>query len=204
MVSKFTYLLFFLMEFLWRMFPLLRANRLYAIFNTGLKKWLLRVRDILFVFFYPEYLAFGSVRHEPCPTSDFLIIYFRWREGVPTSVLGSQSIIWLLPSSFPCQATWVRSPSKNIWFPLWPTFFLYGHSNTCTRLWQTESEQTIPVDPIQDVVRSSVKVPEFNKHLKKTGRHIGQNVEEITMKIIVRKPLKIIISKLCLRSSDNE
>ena len=31
-------LIFFsLMEFLWRIFPLLRANRLYAIFNTGLK-----------------------------------------------------------------------------------------------------------------------------------------------------------------------
>ena len=68
---------FFLMEFLWRMFPLLWANRLYAIFNTGLKKWLLRVQDILFVFFYPEYLAFGSIRHEPCPTTNFLISFFR-------------------------------------------------------------------------------------------------------------------------------
>ena len=63
--------------FLWRIFLLLRANRLYAIFNTGLKKWLLRVRDILFVFFYPEYLAFGSVHHEPCPTTNFVFIYFR-------------------------------------------------------------------------------------------------------------------------------
>ena len=36
---------FFLMEFPWRIFPLLRAYRLYAIFNTGLKNWLLRVRD---------------------------------------------------------------------------------------------------------------------------------------------------------------
>ena len=55
--------------------------------------------------------GFGSVCHEPCPTTNFLIIYFRWREGVPTSVLGSQPIIWLLSSSFPCQATRVRSPS---------------------------------------------------------------------------------------------
>ena len=45
-------------------------------------------------------------------------------------------------------------------------------------------------DP-QDVVRSSVKVPEFDKHLKKGGGHIGQNVVEITIKIIVRKPLMI-------------
>ena len=92
------------------------------------RKWLLHVPQNFFVFFYPEYVAFGSVSYEPCPTTNFLIIYFRWREGVPTSVLGSQSIVWLLPSSFPCQATRVRSPSINIWSPLWPIFFLNGHS----------------------------------------------------------------------------
>ena len=63
------------------------------------KKWLLHVSQNFFVFFYPEYLAFGSVSYEPCPTTNFLTIYFRWREGVPTSVLGSQPIVWLLPSS---------------------------------------------------------------------------------------------------------
>ena len=36
----------------------------------------------------------------------FLIIYFRWGEGVPTSVLRSQPIIWLLSSSPWCPATW--------------------------------------------------------------------------------------------------
>ena len=77
---------FFSTGFLRRMFPLLRANRLYAIFNTGLKNWLLRVRDIFFVFFYPEYLAFGSVRHEPCPTTNFFFSFFRWREEGATSV----------------------------------------------------------------------------------------------------------------------
>ena len=53
-----------------------------------------------------------------------------------------------------------------------------------------------PVDSIKDVVRSSVKVPEFDKHLKKAGGHIGRNVVEITikMKTIVRKPLMIKIS----------
>ena len=40
-----------------------------------------------------------------------------------------------------------------------------------------------PVDSIKDVVRSSVKVPEFNKHLEKAGGHIGWNVVEITMKM---------------------
>ena len=46
---------------------------------------------------------------------------------------------------------------------------------------------------IKDVVRSSVKVPEFYKHLKKAGGHISRNVVEITikMKTIVRKPFMI-------------
>ena len=93
--------------------------------------FLWRIFLLLRVLLLPGVLGFSSVRHEPCPTTNFLIIYFRWREGVPTSVLGSQPIIWLLSSSFPCQATRVRSPSTNIcWSPLWPTFFLNGHSLT--------------------------------------------------------------------------
>ena len=65
--------------------------------------------------------------------------------------------------------------------------------NTCTRLWLPESEQVTPVDSIKDVVRSSVKVFEFDKQLKKAGGHTGGNVVEITikMKTIVRKPLMI-------------
>ena len=56
-----------------------------------------------------------------------------------------------------------------------------------------ESELATPVDSIKDVVQSSVKVPEFDKHLKKAGEHISRNVVEITirMKTIVRKPLMI-------------
>ena len=79
-----------------------------------------------------------------------------------------------------------------------------GILNTCTRLWLTESEQATPMDSIKDVVRSSVKVPEFDKHLKKAGGHIGRNVVEITikMKTIVRKPLMIKITKLRLRCFD--
>ena len=47
------------------------------------------------------------------------------------------------------------------------------------------------MDSIKDVVRSFVKVPKFDKHLKKAVGHIGRNVVEITikMKTIVRKPL---------------
>ena len=60
---------------------------------------------------------------------------------------------------------------------------------------------------IKDVVRSSVKVPDFDKHLKKAGGNIGQNVVEITitikMKTIVRKTLMIKINKLRLRNFDN-
>ena len=101
------------MEFLWRIFPLLQANRLYAIFNTGLEKMASSIRNI-FMSSSTRSTGFGSVCHEPCPTTNFLAIYFRWREGVPTSVLGSQPIVWLLPSSFPCQETRVRSQSINI------------------------------------------------------------------------------------------
>ena len=112
------------MEFLWRIFPLLRANRLYAIFNTGLKTMASSIRNI-FMSSSTRSTGFGSVCHEPCPTTDFLIFYFRWREGVPTSVLGSQPIVWLLPSSFRCQATRVRLPSTNIcWSPRDPHSFL--------------------------------------------------------------------------------
>ena len=48
--------------------------------------------------------------------------------------------------------------------------------------------------------------PEFDKHLKKAGGHIGRNVAEITikMKTIVRKPLMIIIIKFHLRNLDNK
>ncbi len=40
-----------------------------------------------------------------------------------------------------------------------------------------------PGDSIKDVVRSSVKVPEFDKHLKKARGHIGRNFVEITIKM---------------------
>ena len=65
-----------------------------------------------------------------------------------------------------------------------------------------ESEQATPLDSMKDVVRSSMKVPEFDKHLKKAGGHIGRNVVEITikMKTIVRKPLMIKITSQILQN----
>ena len=51
------------------------------------------------------------------------------------------------------------------------------------------------MDSIKDVVQSSMCVPEFNKHLKKAGKHTSQNSVEITikMKTIVERPLMIKI-----------
>ena len=68
------------------------------------------------------------------------------------------------------------------WFLSLRVFKLLQMSNntgilcTCTWLWLMESEQVTPMDSIKDVVWSSVKVPEFDKHLKKVGGHIGQNI----------------------------
>ena len=119
------YLSYFFDGVPWRIFLLLRANWLYGIFNTGLKKMASSCLAEFLRLLLPGVLCFGSVSYEPCPTTNFLIIYFRWREGVPTSVLGSQPIVWLLPSSFRCQATRVRLPSTNIcWSPRDPHSFL--------------------------------------------------------------------------------
>ena len=87
----------------------------------------------------PGVLGFSSVRHEPCPTTDFLIIYLRWREGVPTSVLGSQSIIWLHSSSpwsgdslglldvtpYPILYASGHQVQTSV-FPFWPGFVTLG------------------------------------------------------------------------------
>ena len=88
------------MEFLRRIFPLLRATRIYAIFNTGLKKWLLRVRDILFVFFYPEYLALVLSATNPVQQLTFLLSIFADGMDSPLPFWGpSQSFgFCLLPS----------------------------------------------------------------------------------------------------------
>ena len=113
------YLSYFFDGVPWRIFLLLQANRLYAIFNTGLKKMASSSPRYSFVFFYPEYLALGLSPTNPVQRLTSLIFYFRCQEGVPTSVLGSQPIIWLLASSFRCHATRVRLPSTNIcWSPL--------------------------------------------------------------------------------------
>ena len=98
----------------------------------------------------------------------------------------------LRPSSGVC---WTQEPSRN--FELRPSKEIIiwrlqvqswlqasnntGILNTCTQLWLMESEQTTLVDSIKDIVQSFVKVPEFNKHLKKAEGHIDRNVVEKTI-----------------------
>ena len=94
------------------------------------RKWLLRVRDILRLLL-PGVLGFASVPYEPCPTTNFLIFYFRWREGVPTSVLGSQPMIWLLSSS-----PWRGDPLGLLDVTQVPFFFhQYKHLFLTVILW---------------------------------------------------------------------
>ena len=86
MVSKFTYLFFFSWwsscgEYF--LFYGLIDFMLFLILAWRIGSF---VSEILFVFFYPEYLAFGSIHHEPCPTTNFFFSFFRWREEGATSV----------------------------------------------------------------------------------------------------------------------
>ena len=66
--------------------------------------------EIFFVFFYPEYLAFGSVHHEPCPTTNFSYYLFpltgrspHFRFGVPANHLAS--LFFLSVSGDPSEVT---------------------------------------------------------------------------------------------------
>ena len=96
---------YFSTGFHWRIFPLSRANRLYAIFNTGLRNLGPSCSRYVFVFF-TQSNGFRSVCHEPLPITDFSSRFFRLRGEGATSVLGSQPIIRLLsPFPFRCPAT---------------------------------------------------------------------------------------------------
>ena len=66
------YLSFFFVGVLWRIFLLLRANRLNLIFNTGLKKMAPPCPRYFFVFFYPEYLALVLPATNPVQRLTFL------------------------------------------------------------------------------------------------------------------------------------
>ena len=69
--------------FLWRIFPLLRANRLYAIFTSGLKKMAPSCPRYFFVFFYPEYLALVLPATNPVQWLTFLLFISADGKKVP-------------------------------------------------------------------------------------------------------------------------
>ena len=93
------------------------------------RKWLLHVRDILWSS-STQSTGFGFVCHEPCPTTNLSYYLFpltgrspHFRFGVPANHLASLSFLPL--SGHPSEVT----KYKYLWVsPLWPTFFLNGHT----------------------------------------------------------------------------
>ena len=82
-------------------FLLSRANRLCSIFLHWLEEpRVLRVSVILLSSTRSKMAMVRPPATNPAQKLNFLTIFFRWGEGVPTSVLRSQPIIWLLSSSF--------------------------------------------------------------------------------------------------------
>ena len=81
-------------------FLLSRANRLCSIFLHWLEEpGVLRVSVILLSSTRSKMAMVRPPASNPAQKL-ILTIYFHWGEGVPTSVLRSQPIIWLLSSSF--------------------------------------------------------------------------------------------------------
>ena len=125
------YLSYFFDGVPWRIFLLLRANRLYAIFKHWLEGLGSLVSEMFFCLLLPGELALVHLpATNPVQRLTFLFSIFADGKESPTSVLGSQPIVWLLPFSLPVSG----DPSevtkyKHLWVsPLWPAFFLNGHS----------------------------------------------------------------------------
>ena len=70
-----SYLSYFSTGFHWRIFLLSRANRLYAIFNIGLKNLGPSCPKYVFVFFTRSN-GYGSVCHEPFPITNISSRFF--------------------------------------------------------------------------------------------------------------------------------
>ena len=125
------YLSYFFDGVPWRIFLLLRANRLYAILNTGLKKMVSSCLAEFLRLLLPGVLGFGSISYEPCPTTNLFFSFFRWREKGATSVFRVPanhlaSTFFLPVLGDPSEVT----KYKHLVSPVWPTFFLNGHSLT--------------------------------------------------------------------------
>ena len=98
---KVTYLIFFWRGSTGESFLLSQANRLCSIFLHWLEEpGVLHVSVILLSSTRSKMAMVRPPVTNPSQKVFFLTIYFRWGEGVPTSVLRSQPIIWLLSSSF--------------------------------------------------------------------------------------------------------
>ena len=122
-----SYLSYFSTGFHWRIFLLSRVNRLYAIFNTGLKNLGSLVSQI---FFCLQHGILAMVRLPATnPAQKLTFLLFTSAEGgSPTSVLGSQPITWLLsPSPSGVRRPEVTKYQHLLISPLWRTFSLNGH-----------------------------------------------------------------------------
>ena len=106
--------------FLWKIFLLLLADRLYLIFSTGLKIRLLLVRDIFLSSSTRSTWLWVPSATNPVQQLTFLFPFFADGKKVPLPFLGSQPIIcfYLLPSR-------VRRPEGGHQVP---TSVLNGHS----------------------------------------------------------------------------
>ena len=91
-----------------------------------------------------------------------------------------------------CPPAFFRCLSNSGTFmELWTTSFIETTGVTCSVMANGIRTGNPALVSIKDVVQSSVKVPEFDKYLKKARGHIGQNIVEITIKMkpIVQKSL---------------
>ena len=115
-----SYLSYFSTGFHWRIFLLSWANRLCSIFLHWLEEpGVLRVSDVLLS--STRNTGFGpSARYEPCSKLTFLLSISADGGGVPTSVLGSQPIIWLLsPHPLPVSSDLRLLSTNTCWHPLY-------------------------------------------------------------------------------------
>ena len=113
-----SYLSYFSTGFHWRIFLLSRVNRLYAIFNTGLKNLGSLVSQIFFCL-QPRILAMVRLpATNPAQKLNFLTIYFRWRGGAPLPFWGpSQSFGFSLPP-LPVSGDLRLLSTNTCWYPL--------------------------------------------------------------------------------------
>ena len=83
-------------------------------------------------------------------------------------------------------------------------FVLQPSSGVCQTRETFMELRTMSFIETMGVVWSSMKIPKFDKHLKKAGGHIGRHIVKITikMKTIVQKPLMMIIIKFHLKNLD--